>query len=429
MRVLLTGATGFIGSAILARLMTDGHEVIAVTRSAGASTRRLFPTKWVELDMARATRPRDWLAHLTQIDAIVNCAGVLQDGGADSTDAVHRAGPAALFAACEGSGVRRVVQISALGADPEAATAFMRSKADGDQDLMARDLDWVVLRPAVVVGRAAYGGSALFRALATLPFLPGMSGFGNVQVVQLDDVVETVAFFLRPQAPTRLALDIAGPERMDIATLVATYRRWLGFPPARAIAGAAVMPLLFRIGDAIGWLGWRPPVRGTARRELSRGSVADTEMWTTMTGIRPRSLTDALAVEPASVQERWFANLYLLKAATFIVLAAFWILTGLITLGPGLEGGVRRLHDAGAGEFANPLAVAGALADFAIGLGIAFRRTSRRALWAAFALSAVYLTLGSLIAPALWVDPLGPMTKIVPVMMLTLLALALQEDR
>lgn len=429
MRVLLTGATGFIGSAILARLKTAGHEVWAVTRRPGAAARRLPADRWLRLDLAQATRPEEWLPHLEGVDMVVNCAGVLQDGGADSTEAVHREGPSALFAACEAAGVRRIVQLSALGAGPDGDTAFMRSKGEGDADLMARDLDWVVLRPSVVVGRAAYGGSALFRALAALPVLPLIVEAGRLQIVQLDDLTETVAKLAAPGAPSRLILDVAGPAPLEFEAVIAAYRCWLGFPPASCLPLPALGPLVFRLGDAAGRLGWRSPARSTARRELAQGSVADITAWTAATGIRPQSLADALAAEPASVQERWFANLYLLKAPVFATLALYWILTGLITLGPARATGVAMLDAAGAGGLSMPVAVAGALADIAIGAGIAARRTARLALWAGLGLSAAYLAAGTLLAPALWAEPLGPLTKIVPIMALNVLALAILEDR
>lgn len=429
MRILLTGATGFIGAAVLARLQADGHEVVGLTRRAASAARRGPAARWVELDIGRATAKTDWLPHLRGIDAVVNCAGVLQDGATDSTAAVHEVGPRALYDACEMAGVRRIIQISALGAHPEAATAFMRTKGVGDHDLMTRRLDWVVLRPSVVVGRSAYGGSALFRALAALPALPHVPGTGDLQILQVDDLAETVSTLVRPDAPSRMALDLAGPERLPFEAVVATYREWLGFPPAARTPGAILMPLLFRAGDFLGWLGWRTPVRTTARRELAAGSVADTAAWTGLLGIHPRSLAAALAAEPASVQERWFANLYLLKAATFAVLAIFWIATGLITLGPGHAAGVRMLTDVGAGDLAGPIAASGALVDIAIGVGIAFRRSARLALWAALGISAAYLVAGTILAPQLWAEPLGALTKIIPIAMLTVLSLAICEDR
>ena len=94
LRVLLTGATGLIGRAVLAALAGEGHEVVAVARSAAAAS-RLLPqaTRCIALDIAKATEPADWLPHLVGIDAVVNCAGVLQDGPRDSTAGVHAAGP------------------------------------------------------------------------------------------------------------------------------------------------------------------------------------------------------------------------------------------------------------------------------------------------------------------------------------------------
>jgi hypothetical protein len=85
------------------------------------------------------------------------------------------------------------------------------------------------------------------------------------------------------------------------------------------------------LGDVAGALGWRPPVRSNAAREIARGAVGDPGPWMLVTGIRPRSLAQALAAEVAPVQEKWFARLYLLKAVIFSVLAIFWIATGIIS--------------------------------------------------------------------------------------------------
>ena len=198
MKVLVVGASGLIGSAIAARLASEGHEIVAVARHPPQNS---FPSAaWVALDLARATDPNDWTAVLAGIEAVVNCAGVLQDGPGDSTAGVHTSGPAALFRACQRQGIRRVIHLSAVGVDREAPTQFSRSKIAGDQTLMALDLDWVILRPSVVIGRAAYGGSALLRGLASLPVMPLMPETAPLQIVHLDDLVDTVIFFLA-QAP------------------------------------------------------------------------------------------------------------------------------------------------------------------------------------------------------------------------------------
>src|SRR5262249_5063218 len=152
------GATGLIGSAVATRLSAEGFEVLATWHNAAGKYGKGL--RWIKVDIAQATA-QQWISHLRGVDSIVNCAGVLQDGYRESTHAVHHRGPVALFEACERAGVRRVVHFSAIGVDTEQPTEFSRSKAAGDVDLMGRNLDWVILRPSVIMGRSAYGGSAL----------------------------------------------------------------------------------------------------------------------------------------------------------------------------------------------------------------------------------------------------------------------------
>ncbi len=430
LRVLLTGATGLIGRAVLAALHGDGHAVVAVARGAASTNLLSAAAACVVLDIARATRAADWLPHLAGIDAVVNCAGVLQDSPRDSTAGVHTQGPAALFTACEQAGVRRVIQISALGVDrTAAATEFARTKLAGDQALMARALEWVVLRPSVVVGRQAYGGSALLRGLAALPLLPRVEGTGPLQVIQLDDLVRTVLFFLKPDAPARVALEIVGPEALSLEDVLATYRRWLGYGEARFVTVPSwTERAMVWIGDLIGLLGWRPPLRSTTRAELAHAAVGDPGPWRSLTGIEPRTLRAALAAEPVSVQERSFARLYFLKPATLGVLSFYWIVTGLVALGPGWDAGVALIRDAGF-KAAGPLTATGAIADIVIGAGIAVRRTAKGALWAALALSVAYLVLATLRLPGLWADPVGSLVKVLPIIVLNVVALATLDER
>ena len=430
MRILLIGATGLIGSAVAARLVREGHKVIGLGRGTGTAARRLPVCRWIDLDLRAATRPADWMPHLEGIDAVVNCAGVLQDSARDSTAAAHRDAPTALWRACESAGVRQVVHLSAMGVDKGAVSEFSRSKRQGDDALVASGLDWVILRPSVIVGRSAYGGSALFRGLASLPLLPRSPEAGKLDIVQLDDVAETVAVLLRPGAPSRVALDLAGPDRLSFEETVGAYRAWLGWRPARLVGAPSwLMGLAYRLGDVIAWLGWRPPIRTTARREIARGAIGDPTEWTRLTGIEPTSLSGALGAEPASVQERWFARLYLLKPLVLATFALFWLMTGIISLGPGYELAVAYMARAGAGPLSVPSVIAGGIADILVALAILYRPTTKPALWAAMGLSLFYLVAGSMLLPELWKDPLGPMMKIWPILALNLVCLAILDDR
>jgi uncharacterized protein YbjT (DUF2867 family) len=428
LKIAVVGASGLIGSAIGARLASNGHRIVAISRRPERAPAENIQT--VPLDISRAVHARDWTSALDGVNAVINCAGTLQDAPGDLTAGVHRIGIGALFAACELMGVGRVIHFSAIGVERKT-TGFSTSKLGGDRALMASNLDWFILRPSVVVGRAAYGASALLRGLAALPLIPVMPNTGPLELVHLDDVVETVVACLRRDAPSRVVLDIVGPRAWSFNDTVGLLRRWLRWRPATPVVLPQwVATAVFRLGDAISLLGWRPPVRSTAQAEIRRGAVGDPSHWQRVTGIVPRDIEHALLGEPAPVQERWFAQLYILKPLIFGVFGLFWIATGLISLGPGWEIGMNLMREGGVGETMAALSVmSGALADIAIGLGILYRPTSRYGLYAGLAISVAYAIIGSLLVPRLWSDPLGPMLKIWPIMVLNLVALAILKDR
>ena len=251
----------------------------------------------------------------------------------------------------------------------------------------------MILRPSVVVGRAAAGGSALFRALAALPVLPRIPDAGLVDVVQLDDVAETVAVMLRPDAPSRVALELAGPERLAFPQIVAAYRNWLGrrqLPDPRPRLSprhrleARRPRRLVRLAAAAAQHG---AARAGPRRDRRSGNVDAPHR-------DRRALGEALAARPASVQERWFARLYLLKPLAFLVFAGFWLVTGLVSLGPGRDAAIRLMQQTAAADWAGPLVVGRAWFDILMGVALLFRRTAGPALLTAFFATILYLVAG-----------------------------------
>ena len=432
MRVLVTGGYGLIGSAVLARLQREGHALVGAGRDLQTARRRFPYCRWIAADFRRLTQPEDWTPLLAGIDAVVNCVGVLQDGIRDDVRRVQADATIALFAACEAAGVRRVVHVSAIGAEEGAPSDFARSKAAAENDLAHRDLDWAILRPGLVLAPAAYGGTALLRAVAAFPFItPLVVGEARVQIVGIDDLIETVAFLLREDTPAKVRWDVAHPEVYRLRDIVVAMRGWLGFPSRPAV------PLprwktsaISRCADALGWLGWRSPARSTALAQLSAGVVGYPAGWMAATGIEPTSLAETLARHPAGIQDRWFARLYLLKPIAIGGLALFWIATGLLALGPGWDAALGYLEVAGFKPgLAETTLVVGSLFDIAVGLLLLWRKAARGTLVVMLLATIGYLIVGTIAAPGLWLDPLGPFTKIVPMLLATLFALAIIDER
>jgi hypothetical protein len=257
-----------------------------------------------------------------------------------------------------------------------------------------------------------------------------MPNTGPLQVVQLDDVVETVIFFLGPDSPSRIALDLAGPDAFTMEEVIVQYRRWLGWEKTVVLAIPSwAARLLYRLGDAASALGWRPPMRTNAALEITRGATGDAGPWKAAMGIEPQGLSVVLAANPATVQDKWFASLYFIKPAIFIVLPLFWIMTGIISLTTGWQSGLQLLVGTAVSALAAPLVIAGALADAIIGMLIAIRKTARLGLWGAICICVFYLLTGTVLRPDLWNEPLGPLMKILPILLLHLAALAILEER
>ncbi|MFI0843507.1 SDR family oxidoreductase [Mesorhizobium sp. IMUNJ 23232] len=425
MRVLILGGSGLIGTAVVAALAGRGHGPTAFARDVAAASLRMDSAEWVSVDLTTLSRPADWQKHLDGIDCVVNCAGALQDGGRDNLGTLQTSF-LALYTAAARPKPRLIVQISARTEGAGKATRFMQTKRDADAALRESGLPFVILRPAIVIGRNAYGGSALLRALAAFPFVtPLVNADTPMQLVAIEDVAEAVADAIDGRIAPGSDLDLAEAETLTLAQAVALHRRWLGLPPARQIAVPSFAArLVSRMADGLGHLGWRSPLRSTAMTVAAAG-VAD---HVPAAGRSFQPLSKILST-PAGVQDLWFARLYLLKAPILAALSLFWLLSGLIAL-VRFDASAQHLVTAGAcPATADALTLATSLADIALGIGVAFRRYAATALKGMLLLSAAYLLSATVLTPDLWADPLGPLVKVLPSLALTLVALAILDER
>jgi uncharacterized protein YbjT (DUF2867 family) len=378
------------------------------------------------------TAPQDWVAALDGVITVVNAAGALQDGARDSLDAVHDTAIRALLAACAAQGVQRFVQISATGVGPEATTAFFRSKARGDQAVRESGLDWAILRPGLVIGPDAYGGTALLRALSAFPLVqPVILGNAPVQTVALADVARAATGAAEGKLPPGTEADLITPEPQSLREIIAEFRRWLGLAPARReitlpawmVRAAAVA------ADALGWLGWRSPMRSTALTALAEGVRGDPTPWRELTGETLPGLRDTLAALPATVQERRFARLYLAMPLAVAALSLFWLASGLIGLWQWRVAAAVLAPTDLPETFARTLVWAGAGLDIALGLAVLVRRWARTACFGMAGLGGTYLAAGTILTPWIWADPLGAFVKVIPGIVLALVAAAMLDER
>ncbi|MDR6859066.1 NAD-dependent epimerase/dehydratase family protein [Variovorax guangxiensis] len=297
LNVLVCGANGFIGSRIAAALLQAGHRV-----SCGSATRLRTDLPHVPIDFSRDTDPATWLPRLQGLDTVVNAVGVLRNSTRRPMRAVHTAVPAALFEACAQAGVRRIVQISALGigrSDDDNATQYAHTKRAAEaalEALPASGPSWIALRPSVVLGP---GGDAaqLFRTLAALPLLsmPGPALDAKLQPIYVEDLARAVAVLADPASPYRGVVEFGGAREMTLAELIATLRSARRAGTARA-ARLVRLPawmgvLSARAGDFLPGLPWCTDTRVM----LELDNVASNAPLAEWLGRAPRDLRDFAA--------------------------------------------------------------------------------------------------------------------------------------
>lgn len=409
MKILLCGASGFLGRHLCAALVAAGHEVVRGVRVPAQA-------QDIAIDYARDVHVQDWLPRLAGIDAVINAVGILQEDRDHSFDALHRAAPVALFSACELAGVRHVIQISALGGSVEGDfTPYLRSKRQADAHLMQTGLDWNIVRPSLVVG-ADGDSSRFFRMLASLPVI-GLPGRGEqrVQPVHVDDVCAAVTRLLLPESDTRIIIDAVGPAAMSYREMLQAYRDALRMPPA------IWLPIPWRLMLGLAKAATMLPQRvisPDSLRMLAQGSVAD-----------PAAFSHLLGRAPAGASA-WFAPLApdMLRAQATtdwgvpllrVALAVVWIVTGLVSLGIyPVDQSLALLSDVGLRGAAATMALYGA-ALLDLGFGVATLLAPGRSLWRLqMFLIAAYTVIITIFLPEHWLHPFGPVLKNIPILAL-----------
>lgn len=437
--IAILGANGLIGHQLAVDLLGQGFGVLAVARrftpaQEAALTEAVLVRGGV---VALAAEDLAGLMAAHRVDVVVNAIGILQDTRPGESEDVHAGFVGRLLAAVAAMPAPALlVHVSVPGTSGEDATAFSLSKRRGEQLLRASGSPVVIIRPGFVVAGPAYGGSALLRALAVLPVtLPERLARRPFRAVAAADISGTVAAVCRRwRAGERhwaACWDVMAAEPTTLGDVLGTLRRHLGGPRPVLRMPALLLALGAGLGDVVARLGWRPPVRSTALAELRRGVDGDPGPWMAETGIVPAPLARALAEDaPATVQERWFARMYLLKAGVMAVLVAFWCASGLIALTAAYQPARQILLSHGfSGPLATAVTIATSLADIAIGLLVAVRRTAPAGLLAGIALSLGYMAGAAVLAPDLWLEPLGALVKTGPAIVLMGVALAILPSR
>ena len=225
-KVLLLGGSGFVGTYIANRLSQRGVEVTIPTRRR-ERTKALIMQPNVEMPEISINSEEALVSLMQGQDAVISLVGILHSRDVvlpyskDFAEA-HVELPKKIVAACKKAGVRRLIHMSALGADPKGPSEYLRSKGDGEAVVMGArgDLDVTVFRPSVIFGLGDSFLSMFAGVLRKLPFFPLGFGHARFQPVWVADVADAFVDSLGDARTFGQAYDLAGPTVYTLRELV-----------------------------------------------------------------------------------------------------------------------------------------------------------------------------------------------------------------
>ena len=218
-RIVVVGATGFVGRHLVCRLAGAGYRAVVVTRRRERA-RPLLPLPTVEIVEADAGDP-PVLAGIAQgAAAIVNLTGIINETGGQTFAQAHVEVARNVIGACRAAGVRRLLQMSALHADTAGPSRYQRSKGEAEALVAASGLDWTIFQPSVIFGPDDAFLNLFAKLLRTMPVLALASPQARFQPVYVGDVARCFVHALADSATIGQRYPLCGPEVYTLHELV-----------------------------------------------------------------------------------------------------------------------------------------------------------------------------------------------------------------
>ena len=230
--ICLIGGTGFVGRSIAEHASTQGLRVRVVTRSAPRA-RELLVLPTVEAMLADPNDEKSLARAFENIDAVVNLAGILHEGGGATFRSVHIELPRKIARACRSAGVRHLLHMSALGASPEGPSEYLRSKAGGEAAVRESvgDPPVTIFRPSMIFGEHDRFLN-LFATLARVfPVIPLGGAHARFQPVWVEDVARCFVAALGDSRTFGQVYGLCGPHAYTLEEMVRFVAAILGRKP------------------------------------------------------------------------------------------------------------------------------------------------------------------------------------------------------
>jgi uncharacterized protein YbjT (DUF2867 family) len=294
MKVFLTGATGFVGKHMLERLLTYGNAVRAALRGLPGQNARVVghfqhlgrkdDFQYVPGDVVEGTRLDEGMRGC---DAVIHLVGIIMEKGTNTFERVHHLGTRNVVEAAKRTGIKRFVQMSALGARSDGVAAYQTTKWKGEEEVRRSGIPFCILRPSLIFGQGDGFVTQMMATMRSAPLFRPVPGDGTPKFrpISIEDVTTCFLRALTTEAATDQTIDLGGADELTLNDVLAEIARCANvrkpavhIPMPLMAAGATVMQKLLK----------NPPVTVDQLRMLREGSTCDIGPMRRIFGLNPK---------------------------------------------------------------------------------------------------------------------------------------------
>jgi NADH dehydrogenase len=291
MQVFLTGATGFVGKHMVERLLAEGHAVRALFRVPPGETHRLVQGfsqegdfRYVQGDVVSGRGLDDGMRGC---DAVMHLVGIIVQKGKNTFEAVHHIGTRNVVEAAKRNGIKRFIQMSALGVRKDGVAAYQTSKWRGEEEVRQSGIPYCILRPSLIFGPGDGFVTQMIQTMRQAPLFRPVPGDGKPKYrpIFIDDVTACFVRALTAEEATNQTVDLGGADELSLSEVLAEIARCAGVKkPAVHIP----LPFMFAGAAMVQTVLSNPPVTVDQLRMLREGSTCDIQPMARIFGITPR---------------------------------------------------------------------------------------------------------------------------------------------